>query len=227
MWQEAESLDFFSPILLLRILLVASFTRRPVWSSWAQCLPWQGPKHTGFMSRPGISQCVVRWPKGLLGSSAFTVGYRHLFPVYSWSLLLKSILKWQPPQRSSSAAVRFEHKGKWKETGPFHSLTHPGHMEGGWYSWSLKLERCTQAWSRRGTCMPDGNCFRAGWGEHQGASDGMPKNMFRARDTGNKTQLWQLLSLVLMVWEPHRCAFKSKLVPHTHKCHPQGREPCG
>lgn len=78
--KEAESLELLSYFLLLQMLLAASFTGRAVQSGWAQSVPWQGPKHTGLMFRPGTSLCLQttqRPPR----SFCLHNGHRHLFPL--------------------------------------------------------------------------------------------------------------------------------------------------
>lgn len=121
--KEAESLELLSYFLLLQTLLAASFTGRRVQSGWAQCVPWQGPKTTGFSSDLS-PQCAFRWPKGSLDPSASTMAtdtFSH-WPFYLVPAAWK-YFKMATPQKSSPAAVDFEHEGKWKDTGCF-TLSH-------------------------------------------------------------------------------------------------------
>lgn len=69
-------------------------------------------------------QCAFRWPKGPLDPSASTMATD---TVSHWSLCLVPAawkhFRTATPQKSSPAAVGFEHEGEWKETGCF-TLSH-------------------------------------------------------------------------------------------------------
>lgn len=83
----------------------------------------RGPNTQGSCSDMA-PQCALRQPKGPLDPSASTMVTGTFF---HWPLCLVLVIwkyfKTATPQKSSPAAVGFEHEGKWKETGCF-TLSH-------------------------------------------------------------------------------------------------------
>lgn len=102
-------------------------------------------------------QCAFRRPKGLLDPSASTMATDTFFhwPLYLVPAACESVLKRQPLRKVHLQQWGLSMKVSEKRLAISHCHTHAEYVEGGQYSWRVKLECCSQVCTRLGTCMAD------------------------------------------------------------------------